>query len=325
MSISEPAQRRRWSGRALAAAHPITAFLTLVFSIAYPVTILQALVQHQLLPGKELIESLPVDPDELAGLTLSAFALLPSAVYVTWAAEGRDGLGRLFRRLTRWRFGIGWWVFTLSALPVMTLIFGLLLGDSLRRVDVIALLLSQLGQLLLNLFLVNLWEEVAWAGVMQTRLERRHNLFVAALLTAVPFGLIHWPLAFFQEFSAVSAVISLLAYILLGVFLRPLAALTMRGARDSVLAFALVHSVFNRTNNPNGIAAGVLDGRGYEVGILIAVAALTAILAFLLRRRLGPRDRPRLDAGAGRDNHPPAAALGTDPVPASNHYERNHS
>ena len=30
----------------------------------------------------------------------------------------------------------------------------------------------------------------AWAGFLQTRLERRHTLLVAALITAVPFGFI---------------------------------------------------------------------------------------------------------------------------------------
>jgi membrane protease YdiL (CAAX protease family) len=33
--------------------------------------------------------------------------------------------------------------------------------------------------------LINLWEEAAWAGFLQTRLERRHNFFLAALLTGI--------------------------------------------------------------------------------------------------------------------------------------------
>jgi uncharacterized protein len=49
--------------------------------------------------------------------------------------------------------------------------------------------------------LVNLWEETAWAGVVQTRVERRHNIFAAAALTAVPFGFIHLPLAFLNEIT----------------------------------------------------------------------------------------------------------------------------
>ena len=42
----------------------------------------------------------------------------------------------------------------------------------------------------------NLWEETVWGGFVQTRLMARHGLLVGSLLTAVPFFLIHLPLAF---------------------------------------------------------------------------------------------------------------------------------
>ena len=37
-----------------------------------------------------------------------------------------------------------------------------------------------------------------------------------------------------------------------------------------------MHSVFNRTNNDNGIAAALLGGQLYRLGILIAVVVLIA-------------------------------------------------
>jgi membrane protease YdiL (CAAX protease family) len=142
--------------------------------------------------------------------------------------------------------------------------------------------------------------------VLQTRLERRHNVFVAALLAAVPFGLAHWPLAFLGQFTAASAAISLVAYIVLGALVRPLAGLVMRGARDSVLAFALVHTLFNRTNNPDGIPGTLLDGQGHAYGLLVVLLLLTGTVALILRRRLGAADRIRLD-----DESSAAAAAGT--------------
>ena len=176
-----------------------------------------------------------------------------------------------------------------------------MLGDTPQPVDPVAFLLGQLPLLLINLLLVNLWEETAWAGVMQTRLERRHNLFVAAFLTAIPFGAAHWPLAFLGDVTPLSAVISLVGYILLGALLRPLAALSMRGARDSVLAFALLHSVFNRSNNDNGIAATLLDGDAYRVAIVIVLPVLTIAAALVLRHKLGPSYRRQLDRMATTD------------------------
>jgi uncharacterized protein len=108
---------------------------------------------------------------------------------------------------------------------------------------------------------------------MQTRLERRHNIFIAAVLTAIPFGFIHWPLAFLSDITIASVLISLAAYILFGLFLRPLVGVVLRGSRDSLLAAGVMHSVFNRTNNDNGIAAALLNGQLYRLGILIAVVA----------------------------------------------------
>ena len=48
-----------------------------------------------------------------------------------------------------------------------------------------------------------------------------------------------------------------------------------------------MHSVFNRTNNDNGIAAALLSGELYRLGILIAVVVLIATALMAGRRRLG--------------------------------------
>jgi uncharacterized protein len=90
----------------------------------------------------------------------------------------------------------------LAGLPVLTVVFTLILGGSLESIEPNLLFWDQLRLLLINFILVNLWEETAWAGVMQTRLERRHNIFVAAALTALPFGFIHLPLAFLVSETA---------------------------------------------------------------------------------------------------------------------------
>jgi membrane protease YdiL (CAAX protease family) len=279
---------------------PITAFLIMVFGIAYPILGLVALAVHRVIPGGPLLDRLPFPPDEIAGLMLTVLALLPSALFVTWAADGRPGIVGLFKRIARWRFGIGWWLAVLAGLPALTVASTLILGGSMESIDPVGLIWSQLRLLLINFILVNLWEETAWAGVMQTRLERRRNIFTAAALTALPFGFIHLPLAFLSEISVASILISLAAYILLGLFLRPLIGIVLRGSHDSLLAAGLMHSVFNRTNNDNGIAAALLNGQLYRLGILIAMVVLTTVLALLAgRRRLTKAYRLELDANPG--------------------------
>jgi membrane protease YdiL (CAAX protease family) len=294
IAAAGPAPRRGFRG--WAAEHPLTAFLVILFSVAYPLMALPILASHGVIPGGSLPARLRIAPDELAGALLTFTALVPATLLATWATDGREGLRRLLRRMVHWRVGVRWWLVALVGLPLLTTGFALLLGDSLKPVDPVDLFISQVGFWAVNFFVVNLWEETAWAGFFQTRLERRHNMFVAALITAVPFGFVHWPLAFFGDFTAASVALALVLYVVLGVIFRPMLAVLMRGARDSILLVAVLHSMFNRTNNEDGIAAAILSGDGRASAIPLAVIVLTAATALAIRRRLSRAHRHELDA-----------------------------
>jgi hypothetical protein len=120
-----------------------------------------------------------------------------AAAVQTTGATRHQGVTRLRRRALRWRVGIGWWLLVLAGLPVLGTGFALLFGDTLVPVDPVGLVVGQLRFVVVNFLVINLWEEMAWSGVFQTRLERRHNLFLVALLGAVAFATIHLPLQFF--------------------------------------------------------------------------------------------------------------------------------
>ena len=79
---------------------------------------------------------------------------------------------------------------------------------------------AQLAGLLVNLVLINMWEETAWSGVVQTGLERRHGIVAAALLTAVPFALAHMPLHFIGSFSPASLAAALVALLIICALVR---------------------------------------------------------------------------------------------------------
>jgi membrane protease YdiL (CAAX protease family) len=231
---------------------------------------------------------LHIAPDELTGGAV-VLSLFPAALFATWAASGRVGVRSLFRRAFDWRVNPGWWLTVLLGLPVLTVGLALLMGDQLRSVDVPSFLASQLMLLLVNFIVINLWEEVAWTGLFQTRLEERHNWLFAAFLTAIPFAAIHLPLQFFL--GAPATVASLAGafglYLLLGLLVRPMLAVFRRGTGDSILLVGLLHSVFNRTNNENGIAATLLEGGARQLAMLIAVVLLTVVTAVVVRSRLG--------------------------------------
>ena len=127
------------------ARRPLTAFLIILFGLAYPLMAVPVLAVRGVIPGGGLVARLPMPPDELAGLLLAVGALLPAALYVTWAVEGRAGVQRLLSRMMRWRVGVGWWLAVLLGLPVLTVGIALLLGDTARTVDPVELIVGQLS------------------------------------------------------------------------------------------------------------------------------------------------------------------------------------
>ena len=272
----------------VAARFPLATFLILGLSLAYALAFIWGLAYNGVIPGGGLAAVLNIAPDELTGGAV-VLSLFPAALFATWATSGRVGVRSLFRRAFHWRVNPGWWLTVLLGLPVLTVSLALLMGDQLRSIDVPSFLGSQLMLLLVNFIVINLWEEVAWTGLFQTRLEERHNWLIAAVLTAIPFAAIHLPLQFFldQPVTVASLAAAFGLYLLLGLLVRPMLAVFRRGTGDSLLLVGLLHSVFNRTNNENGIAATLLEGDARQLAMLIAVVLLTVVTAVVIRSRLG--------------------------------------
>ena len=275
---SEPS-RTTWAAR-----HPVTAFLAITFAIAYPVMAIPVLADHGVLPDGWMPQLPGVDTERIASVLLVFTALLPASLWVTWAVDGRAGVRDLIRRMFRWRIGARWWLLVLAGIPSLTIALALLFGDTFEPVDIAPFVITQVLGLLVNLVLINIWEETAWAGLVQTRLERRHGLVKAALLTAVPFALAHMPLHFIGAFTLGSLVTALVTLLIVCALVRLMVGVFLRGTRESILAVAVLHTVFNRSNNDEGVVAGLLEGDGRKLAGLLAVLLLTAAVAFVGRR-----------------------------------------
>lgn len=319
--ISQPAtpRTRTDSFRAWAAQRPITAFLVLLFSIGYPVMALPVLADHGVIPAGWMPQFAGLDAERIASVLLVVVALLPAVLWVTWAVDGPAGVRVLVHRMFRWRIGAGWWLLVLAGLPTLTLAFALLLGDTFTAVDVAPFMATQIFGLLVNLFLINLWEETAWAGFVQTRLDRRYNLVAAALLTAIPFALIHMPLHFIGEFTLTSLITALVTLLIVCALVRLMIGVFLRGTRGSILAVAVLHTTFNRSNNDDGVVAGLVQGEARGLAGLLAVIVLTATVAIIARRRLGRSYRRTLEGSdvsdvSARDQND-ATALPSSGIP----------
>ena len=282
--------------RGWVARRPVISFLVLLFTLAYPVMSVPVLAAHGVIPDGWMPRLPGLDTERIAAAMLVFLALLPTTFLVTWAADGRPGVLRLVRRMFRWRIGARWWLIVLAGLPTLTMALALLLGDHLTPVDVLPFAITQTLGFLVNLLLINLWEETGWAGFVQTRLERRHSLPIAAILTAIPFALIHMPLHFIGDFTLESLATALVTLLIVSILVRLLLGVVLRGTRDSILAVAVLHTVFNRSNNDEGVVAGLLEGQAHGLAGLLAVILLATTVAILARHRLNRAYRARLDA-----------------------------
>lgn len=254
---------------------PIPMFLILVFGIGWPVLAIPVLADRGVIGGARQL------PVEFFALGVTWFVLLPAALWVTAISEGRSAARQLLGRAFRWRLGM-WWAVVLLALPVLTIVLGLALGGSFATAGVLAVVLRGGMSLLTAVLLIHLWEETVWAGFLQTRLERRHSLTVAALITAVPFAAIHLPLLLIGETSLQGLLIGVAKLLALGVGMRLMVGVFLR-ATGSLLAVGLLHGVYNASNNAGGLVDGLLEGADQNLAAPIALVAVAAAVAGYLR------------------------------------------
>ena len=134
----------------------------------------------------------------------------------------------------------------------------------------------------------------------------RHGLLVGSMLTAIPFGLIHLPLAF--EADGWTGTTWSEAFVnwafLLGAlpFLRYVIGVLLVDTQGSVLAAAMLHASFNAS----GALSVVPDGWQYVPALIILTVLVT------VHRRLSGRSRSAL--GHRPDVPEPPAAAGPHPV-----------
>jgi membrane protease YdiL (CAAX protease family) len=264
--------------KGLAARRPLTVFVVIALGFSWLLLAVPVLAFHHVIPGADL-------PVEIFALAATLLVLLPAALWVTWVTDGRAGVRGLFRRVFRWRFGIGWWAAILFGQPVIALLLGVIIGGSIHTAGVGSILLGQLVSILVAVVLINLWEETVWAGFFQTRLEARFNFVVAAVLSALPFAGVHVPLVLLDDNVSVLSVLKGVAGLLvLGIAVRLMIGVVLRAAADSVLAVGILHQIFDASNNRGGLVDSLLDGADAtvvaEVGTLVLTLTVAAVLWF---------------------------------------------
>jgi uncharacterized protein len=297
--------------RRVAIRYPLTLFLVVAFAVAYASAGLVLLARQGVIPGGSLPARLGLDYERAAVLPMMFLGLLPATLLVTGLEGGRHALRTLFRRVFRWRVGLVWWLIAVVALPLTTIVLATVLGDSLQMPSP-SVLTGEVVSIAIAILLVNIWEETAWAGFFQTRLERRHNFYIAALLTAIPFAAIHMPLQVINGMTQpLDLAVQFMLLVIFSFIFRSLLGTVLRGAGDSVLVVGVLHTFFNRSNNTDGIVADLLVGSNRQMAALLATTLLTIVMGVIMRHRLSRAYREELDAmnAPGVAARPDAAAI----------------
>jgi membrane protease YdiL (CAAX protease family) len=252
--------------------HPVAAFLVIAIPLSWIAQILSLLLLRNILPG----------------ILAELLILLGTAILVTGAADGRPAVRELFRRAFRWRVAPAWYVAALLALPALTALIAAATGTFHPPADGWGPLagIYLLNTVIIGALLGNIWEELAWTGVVQHRIMDRRGRAIAALLTAIPFALIHLPFAFaekgFTETPWTDVAASWAVLFLFAPFFRLLMGIAYRGAGYSLLVVGLLHASFNASASTK---LDVFDGDWQQIAaVIILLGVLAAGRAFRASR-----------------------------------------
>ena len=169
---------------------PLTAYLVITYAISWAIAIPLAARALGVL-------TLPLP---FAIHYLIPFGPMIAAIIVTRVSEGPDGLRALFARMTRWRVGAGWILFSIlapivafAAAAVVAPMFGAPRTD-FRQLGVVNFLpYLGIGAWLLWLLSYGIGEETGWRGFALPRLQATRSALTATLLLSVPWAVWHVP------------------------------------------------------------------------------------------------------------------------------------
>jgi len=192
-----------------------------------------------------------------------AYGPLLSALIVTWATQGQQGIKELWGRIAKWKVGGMWWMVALSPLIVgliIGLVMNLLTSNKISLIELgeIHFLPSLgIGALFLWILTFGIGEEIGWRGYALPRLQTESNALMSTSILAVFWALWHLPQFFylFDPSIAVGWVIGLYAGAIVFTWL-------FNSTEGSILIVAIWHGCFNyisASNAENGLLAAVIS------------------------------------------------------------------
>ncbi|MER6692057.1 CPBP family intramembrane glutamic endopeptidase [Streptomyces minutiscleroticus] len=190
----QPAEHPGTGVRALLRRRPLTSFFTLAFALSWIAWTPYVLSRNGLaawdltFPGGQL-------GSQLLGVLPGAYlGPIASALLVTAACDGREGLRAWRRRMTKFRVKWTWYAVVLVSVPaVLTAATSVLTGRA-PAVPPVAVLAAFLPGLVLQMVTTGLAEEPGWREFAMPRMQDRYGPVTATLFVGVLWGAWHLPL-----------------------------------------------------------------------------------------------------------------------------------
>ncbi|WP_256842053.1 CPBP family intramembrane glutamic endopeptidase [Ornithinimicrobium cryptoxanthini] len=235
--------------------------------------------------------------------------LLLPALVITRIVDGPEGLHRLWRRAVNVRVGAVWAAAAFLLVPAVTLGVGLLIGGAPADRSA-GFLLTAVGPhfllpLVITFGLINWWEEVAWMGFVQVRLQDWRGPLLAAVIVAPLFALQHSALIAGQ--GALAGAVLLVVLSVLAVPFR-IAVGWAYNRTGSLFLVGLIHAVGNAATGGDGINAGYLrhlypGNTDVTMAHLLAMFLLGLLVLIITRGRLLKVDTATLPPRAAATAH----------------------
>ena len=256
--------------RALMLHKPITSFLVLALGVSTLV---------QLVAFKTGL-SMPAASSAGVILGLALPALLVSAAEGGWIAA-RSLVRRSILRPVSWRLLL---IAAFGLLFAMIAVASPLQGGAplVRLAENWSGIFSGfVPELLFMLLTIQLFEEFAWTGFLQHRLQNRHGALKASLLVAPVFGLSHLMVNWLESGDAMAALVMVGVQIAFALFFRVTITTLANLAGGSALVAAIFHAAFNTAN---GDFTEALIGGNEAMRLPLALVALFAVVAAVATR-----------------------------------------
>jgi uncharacterized protein len=275
---------------ALVRHHPLATFFVLAYALSWWAWILYAL---DLFPNP-----------------IASFGPFLAALVMLALTEGKAGIGRLFRRMIRWRVAPGWYAVALllpAVLAGVAAALNVLLGaqpPTPAQLDGWPGLIPTFAVLLLVPGFGGAWEEPGWRGYALPRLQRGRSALVASLILAALIAGWHLPLMVTGQIHYSDIVLILAAVIVVN--------WVFNNAKGSVLIVMLLHAANNTVSGSffSPMFTGADSVR--QSWLLALVWGVTAILVVAVA---GPANLSRKH----RKQEEPVPAIETEevkPIPA---------